>query len=450
MVLWFVIVGVVLVVMALTGSVLKRLPLTTSMLYLGLGFLLGPAWLGLIDLDPLRDSKGLERATEIAVLISLFTAGLKLRVPLTDRRWRAPFRLAFLSMTLTVGLTTLVGVFLLQLSLGAAVLLGAVLAPTDPVLASDVQVEHPADRDHLRFTLTGEAGLNDGTAFPFVMLGLGLLGHHSLGPFGAQWLGVDVLWAVGAGLGIGAGLGWLVGKLVLHVRKRHGEGTGLDDFLALGLITLSYGLALVAHSYGFLAVFAAGYALRGIERKASSQSGRPEIPFIPVEPGHEEEVATAPATAPAYLAQAVLSFNEQMERIAEVAMVIMLGALLVTLRLTAEMLWFVPLLLLGIRPLAAYLGLAGSPLDRNQRCLTAWFGIRGIGSLYYLMYALQHGVPPGLGRVLVDFTLVTVATSIVVHGVSVTPLMNRYNARVRRFSRAPQSRAVSARPNTQA
>ena len=124
----------------------------------------------------------------------------------------------------------------LGLTLGAAILLGAILAPTDPVLASDVQLAHPHDRDRLRFTLTGEGGLNDGTAFPFVMLGLGLLGLHDLGPDGLRWLAVDVVWAVVVGLAIGFALGTLVGRLVVHLRSARREFTGADDFLALGLI----------------------------------------------------------------------------------------------------------------------------------------------------------------------------------------------------------------------
>jgi NhaP-type Na+/H+ or K+/H+ antiporter len=172
-------------------------------------------------------------------------------------------------MTLTVGMITLVGAFLLHLPWGAAILLGAILAPTDPVLASDVQVATPGDRDRLRFSLTGEAGLNDGTAFPFVMLGLGLLGLHPLGACGWRWLAVDVGWAVLGGLAVGGVLGTLVGRLVLYLRRAHQEAVGRDDFLVLGLITLSYGSALLLHTYGFLAVFAAALALRRIEMHES-------------------------------------------------------------------------------------------------------------------------------------------------------------------------------------
>ena len=179
--IWAIIIGALLTTMALSGSLLKRLPLSTAMLYLAAGVGLGPAGWALMTPHPLSHSAILERMTEVAVLVSLFAAGLKLGLPLSDKHWRMPVRLAFVSMTLTVALIVVIGVFGLGLSLGAAVLLGGILAPTDPVLASDVQVKNAGDRDRLRFSLTGEGGLNDGAAFPFVMLGLGLLGLHDLG-----------------------------------------------------------------------------------------------------------------------------------------------------------------------------------------------------------------------------------------------------------------------------
>src|SRR5688500_4731781 len=256
--IWYVVVGSLLVAVALAGTMLKRLPLTTSLLYLLVGVGLGPWGLNLIRIDPVAQAELLERLTEVAVIVSLFTAGLKLRLPLRDRLWWLPVRLASVSMVITVARIAAAGVWLLGLPLGAAVLLGAVLAPTDPVLASDVQVEHPTDRDRLRFGLTGEAGLNDGTAFPFVMLGLGLLGLHDLGPAGWKWIAVDVLWAIGGGLAVGAIAGTAVARLVLYLRQHHKEAVGLDEFLALGLLALSYGVALWLHTYGFLAVFAAG------------------------------------------------------------------------------------------------------------------------------------------------------------------------------------------------
>ena len=448
--LLFILVGAMFVVMALATSVLRRLPLTTSLLYLGVGYAIGGAGLGLIRPDPLASAAILERITELAVIVSLFTAGLKLRLPLRAMRpgaapggaasqfrfrlhptWRPAVRLATVSMVLTIGLVAVAGWALFGLPLGAAVLLGAILAPTDPVLASEVQVDDPTDRDRLRFSLTGEAGLNDGTAFPFVMLGLGLLGLHDLGASGALWLSRDVLWAVTAGLAVGGLLGTAVGRLVLYLRREHREAVGLDDFLALGLIALAYGVALLVHAYGFLAVFAAGLALRRIERQHTEVAGDAD-PAVPAAAGAEEEaVATDPQKAPAYMAQAVLGFNEQLERIGEVLVVTLLGAMLTLQLFTWQTLLFIALLLLVLRPLAVTCGLLGAALLRQQRRLIAWFGIRGVGSVYYLTYAIEHGLPEDLARTLSGIVLSTVAVSAVVHGISVTPLMRSYRNRSR-------------------
>jgi NhaP-type Na+/H+ or K+/H+ antiporter len=428
--IWSVIVGLLLVVMALSGSVLARLPLSTAMLYLMVGLAVSPWGMGLLWADASRHSAVLETLTEVVVLISLFSAGLKLSSALSARRWLLPLRLAVVSMIFTVLAIAAVGHLLLGLSVGAAILLGGILAPTDPVLASDVQVHTPGDRDKLRFSLTGEGGLNDGTAFPFVLLGLGLLGLHDLGQWGWRWFAVDVVWGVACGIGVGAGLGLAVGRLVLFLRREHQEAVGLDDFLALGLVALSYGTALMLHGYGFLAVFAAGVALRHLVER---QSSRPAASQQVVEQAAAapdttaaEQAAVDPEHAPAYMMHAVLGFNEQLERIGEVTVVIAIGALLWAVDWHAAVWWFVPLLLLVIRPLSVAIGLSRSSASGNQRLLIGWFGIRGIGSLYYLMYAINHGLPAGLADELTSLTLSVVVTSIVVHGISVTPLMAMY------------------------
>lgn len=435
--LWSVIVGLLLVLMALSGSVLKRLPLSTAMLYLGVGAAVSPWGLGLLPADPLQHTVLLERLAEVVVLLSLFTAGLKLSPGLRDRRWALPVRLAVVSMMITVGLLALVAWLLLDLPLGACVLLGAILAPTDPVLASDVQIREPTDQDRLRFALTGEGGLNDGTAFPFVMLGLGLLGVHELGAGGWRWWTVDVLWATSAGLGIGALLGLAVGRLVLFLRREHKEAVGLDDFLALGLIALSYGVALLLHAYGFLAVFAAGVALRQLEQSQTREPASAEqVERAMADPDRSAaaSIAVDPRHAPAFMAQAVLGFNEQVERIGEVTIVITIGALLWAVRFEPAVVFIVPLLLLLVRPLSVAVGLAGSDVSRTQRVLVGWFGIRGVGSLYYLMFALNHGVEGEVARTLVSVTLSVMVASILLHGLSVTPLMAAYERAVRRHA----------------
>ena len=436
--IWSTLVGALLIVMALGSTVLARLPLSTAMLYLAVGMAVSPMGFGLLSTDLGTDTVLLEHLTEVVVLVSLFTAGLKLSPGLTDRSWLLPMRLALTSMVLTAGAITAVGYYLLNLPIGAAVLLGGILAPTDPVLASDVQVHKPGDRDRLRFALTGEGGLNDGTAFPFVMLGLGLLGLHDIGAGGWRWAVVDVAWATAAGLGVGTVLGLAVGRLVLYLRRQHKEAVGLDDFLALGLIGLSYGVAMLLHGYGFLAVFAAGVALRHLEQSQSRSAGAAPNESLQVaaraaadpDTSIADAAAVHPRHAPAYMTQAVLGFNQQLERIGEVAVVITIGALLWAVQWKHAVWWFVPLLLLVIRPAAVALGLSGSQSSANQRWLIGWFGIRGIGSLYYLMHAINHGLAPALVDVMTALTLSVVVTSIVVHGISVTPMMAAYERRV--------------------
>ncbi len=433
---WAAVAGLLLLVMALGDSLLSRLPLSTSMLYLAVGVAISPFWLGLTRLSAVLDGKAVEHLAEVVVLVSLFGSGLKMSLGLTDGRWLLPVRLAVVSMIATIALVALAGMAWLGLSLGAAVLLGGLLAPTDPVLASDVQLARPDDRDRLRFSLTGEAGLNDGTAFPFVLLGLGLLGLHDLGDSFRRWLAVDVLWAVSAGLVIGAVLGTLVGRLVLYFRRTHKEAVGLDNFLALGLIGLTYGAASLAAGYGFLAVFAAGVALRRVEQRATRGSqGASASAEIAAEAhadpdlSHAERAATDARHAPAFMAHAMLSFNEQIERIAEVAAVVAIGMMLWAVDWPQASWSFVALLLLVIRPLSAAIGLVGSRTSRSQRALIGWFGIRGVGSLYYLMYAADHGLDKAMAAQMTALVLSVVVVSIVVHGVSVTPLMSLYEGR---------------------
>lgn len=434
--LWYAIVGTLLLTMAIGGSLLQRLPLSTAMLYLVIGFGLGPVGLGLLDADPLKHSELFEHLSEIAVITSLFITGLKLSVPMHHARWVLPLRLASVSMIITISLITIAGMLGLGLSLGAAVLLGSILAPTDPVLASDVQLEDPADRDQMRFSLSGEGGLNDGTAFPFVMLGLGLLGLHELGAGGWKWIVVDVIWGICGGLVIGGTLGHLVGKLVIYLRVRHREALALDEFLALGLIALAYGTALLLHTLGFIAVLAAGLALRRIQEhpddKILPQDALPEI-LIKNKPqlAKAKGIAAESANANTQMTHAMLNFNEQLERFGELVVVLIIGAMLSYTFLPPAALWFTPLLFLFIRPVSVWLGFPGSRSTLEHRGLISWFGIRGIGSIYYLMYAINRGLDPALTQQLVAITLIVVSTSIVVHGVSVTPLMRRYTRRRR-------------------
>jgi NhaP-type Na+/H+ or K+/H+ antiporter len=409
---WCLVIGLLLIGMGLTDTVRRDLPFSASALYLLAGLLMGPEVGGLLRLDLFDDARLLEVVTEVAVLISLFAVGLRLRVRLTDRLWLTPVRLATLGMLLTIGGLALVGVWF-GLSLGAAMLLAAILAPTDPVLASDVQVDDPNDRDKLRFGLSGEGGLNDGTAFPFVMLALGLLGLHELGEGTWRWWGVDLLWAVTGALVLGWVLGWSFSRMVLHLRREREQALGMESFLTLGLIALTYGLALTINSYGFLAVFVAGLAMRSVEF-ADSDGKR-----------HAHGSDESPKTS-AYMARVVLDFALDIERLAELTVMLLVGSLLHAEVFNWASLGMAAALLLVVRPLAVQLTLIGSDLTRGQRRLAAWFGIRGVGSIYYLAFAISHGVVGDEATWVAHAVLATVVASVVLHGASATPAMRLY------------------------
>jgi NhaP-type Na+/H+ or K+/H+ antiporter len=428
--LWAALIGAVLLVTASVNTVIERLPLSLSMFYLLVGAALSPWWLDLVQWTAIDDAALLERLTEIVVVISLFVAGLKLSAGMADRQWLLPVRLATTSMVVTVAVVALLAWGFLGLEPGPAILLGAILAPTDPVLASEVQVSDSEDRDRLRFALTGEGGLNDGTAFPFVMLGLGLMGLHEIGESGWRWVAVDLAWATACGVGVGAALGSGLGHWILYLRRRHHQAIGLDSFIGLGLTALAYGVTVLLSGYGFLAAFAAGVALRRVEQRESAAAKAPAAPSDGADGAGTEAseggLAVHPQHGPAYMAHEVLDFKEQVERIGEVVAVIAIGALLWSLRWDLVAWWLVLLLMLVVRPVAVVVGLAGSGIAPKQRRLIGWFGLRGVGSIYYLMYAIGHGLPERVAEHLTAITVATVVTSVVLHGISVTPLMQWY------------------------
>ncbi|MGO4327395.1 MULTISPECIES: cation:proton antiporter [unclassified Cupriavidus] len=424
---WAWVIGALLITMGLIGSMMKRLPVSASALYLVSGIALGPSGMGLIraDLADRGHAVVLETITEIALLVSLFAVGLRLRVHPRERIWRIPLRLATLGMLLTIAMLYAIGTLLMGLPAGVALLLAAILAPTDPVLASDVQVADPQDRDRMRFSLSGEGGLNDGAAFPFVMLALGLMGARGAGGTWQHWLWAELLWATLAGLALGWGMGWLCSRAVLALRKRHGGALGMESFFTIGLIGTAYGAALAAHSYGFLAVFAAGLAMRHVEHAENVDTEPSEVLESAALVG-QESTAVQHDKAAAYLAHIVGEFSLDLERLAELSVMVLVGALLSARLLRWEYLGLGLALILLVRPLAVYLSTAGAALQPAQRRLVAWFGVRGIGSVYYLAYALAHGADPRHALLLADATLCVVVLSVALHGSSATPLMAMY------------------------
>ncbi|MBA3056525.1 MAG: cation:proton antiporter [Gammaproteobacteria bacterium] len=444
---WFVLIGGLLLVRGLTPSVLKRSPFTAAMIYLAVGLLVGPSVLNLFHFNPLKESALLEVLTEVAVLISLFSAGVKMPVPFSFSHWRAPILLATVSMSITVALVAAFAYYVLGLPLGAGVLLGAIVAPTDPVLATDVQSRHPGDRDQLRFTLTCEAGMNDGSAFPFVMLGLGLLGLHELGDTNLRWALVDVLWATVGGIAVGIVAGVLLARLGWKLRRVPHQHELMDDFLGLGLIGLVYGVSVMINAWGFLAVFAAAVALRQTELKlarAAQQASSAQQASTALSTATAQmdpsSLDSAPESAP-MVSQGSLVFKEHLERLSEVMLVLLVGGSLFLNSWSWAAVGLALFVFLVARPVSVFLGLLGTRTTWRIRGMVGWFGVRGIGSLYYLMYAIQHGLPEALALELIQLTLIVVTLSILLHGISVKPLMAHFWKRKTPSMMAPEGGA---------
>lgn len=431
---WFLFVGGLLLVMGLTFTLLKRSPITAAIIYLAVGVLVGPSGLNLFHFNPLKESKLLEALTEVAVLISLFSAGVKMPVPFSLARWRTPILLATVSMAVTVAMVAGFAWLLLGLPLGAAVLLGAIVAPTDPVLATDVQIRHPGDRDQLRFTLTCEAGLNDGSAFPFVMLGMGLLGLHKLGDLGWRWLMVDVLWATVVGIAIGVAAGVALARLGWKLRRAPHQHELLDDFLGLGLIGVVYGVAVMLHAWGFLAVFFAAVALRQTELTLAKATRHSDAARVPLETISTDLAVAATAELPPTVSEGSLIFKEHLERLSELVLILLVGGALFLSSWSWQAVGLALFLFVIARPVSVLIGLLGTHAKWRIRGMTGWFGVRGIGSLYYLMYAIQHGLPEPLALQLIQLTLIVVTLSILLHGISVKPLMGHFWRRGKQVS----------------
>ena len=419
----YLLVGVALLMAVILPNALARHAVSAPMVLLLFGMVIGflPLPEGVVA-SPVTHRAFVEHLTELAVLVALMGVGLALDRPLdvrswvTWRRWGATWRLLLIAMPLCIAGVALLG-WGLGLAPAAAVLLGAALAPTDPVLASDVQVEGPTqfsdseeeidERDEVRFALTSEAGLNDGLAFPFVYAAIFILTKGSLEDWALTWLGWELVGKVLVGAAFGTAVGWLLAKLAFR-----GPSPSLrlaeqgEPLLALAGVLLSYGAAeALGGGYGFLAVFACALTLRSAER------------------GHDYH---------AHMHESI----ERLERLLTLIVLLLLGVTLtsnllgdVTLRsvLIAVALIFV------VRPVSAFFALrVGSgedrvgdrTLGRPEQLATAFFGVRGVGSIYYLAYAAGEAKFPGLEELWATVGF-TIALSVLVHGVAATPVMQR-------------------------
>lgn len=393
--------GVVVLLVAWLPLALKTIPLSLSIVCVALGAgIFGFRWLE-FDPDPRTYDTLVEKLCEAVVIISLMGAGLKIDRKIGLRSWATTWRLLGVAMPITILAVTLLGIYALGLPPAMALLLGAALAPTDPVLASEVQVGKPrsGEEDEVRFALTSEAGLNDGLAFPFVHLALvfaavaaASAAWPDLSELGV-WLASDVVWRIGAGVGIGwlvgRGLGWLT-----FGRARSRLSGTRDGLVAIGATFVAYASAEICHGYGFLAVFVAALVLRDTERN------------------HEYH-------------EALHDFSEQVERLLMMLVLVLFGGAIAS-GLFASLTWTDCLVALAIvlliRPLAGWISLLGSGYPAKERSLISFFGIRGIGSFYYIAYGVNHGAFASSER-LWAITGLVVLVSIVVHGISATPAM---------------------------
>lgn len=392
--------GIIVLLVAWLPLALEKLPLSLAIFCVLIGVaLFGPGILAFAPSPRLYDTIT-EKLTEVVVLVALMGAGLKLDRPIGLKAWASTWRLLAIAMPLTIVGVAALGFWGLGFPLAMALLFGAALAPTDPVLASDVQTGPPktGEDNEVRFALTSEAGLNDGLAFPFVLLAIAFAGAASLGRMPnleeiGRWAAVAVVWKIGAGIAVG----WIVGRLMgwLTFGAAHFKLSGAGDGLvAVGATLVAYCLTEVAHGYGFLAVFVAALALRARERN------------------HDYH-------------EALHDFAEQIERLLMLLVLVLFGGAIAT-GLFSSLTWRDGLVALAVilvvRPVAGWVALLGSGLPRRDRALLSFLGIRGIGSFYYIAYALNHG-SFGDSERLWAVTGLVVLMSILVHGVTSTPLM---------------------------
>ena len=375
---------------------------SASLIYLGFGVAAAVA-VQLFDLawiDPVDDSAIVERLAEFAVIVALFSTGLKLDRDISWHGWKSVARLLGLVLPLTIAAVAVFGATVMGLSWAAAIVLAAALAPTDPVLAGDLGVGPPGEEDESEpnFSITAEAGLNDGLAFPFVILGL-FVAASADRSWVAEWVAADVVYAVVVGLAVGAGAGYGLGALAVRLRRHELLAPEYDGWLAIPAVLVIYGLTEIVSGYGFLAAFAGGLAFRRYERDDE----------LNVRVHEGAEVA---------------------EKFSELAIILLVGSMLTLSGLGQPGLagWLlVPVLLLVIRPAAVLLSFLGSRRPRGERLFLAWFGVRGIGTLYYVAFAVSVGTLGAENDVEVVWTAIAcVVCSIVVHGVTGTPFARRW------------------------
>ncbi|MDX5422675.1 MAG: cation:proton antiporter [Hymenobacteraceae bacterium] len=388
------VVGLAALSMTWVPSLMERTPFSYPIVYLLLGILIYLLPLGLPSPDPIWREEYVVRLTELSVIISLMGTSLKIRRKFGLKRWRIPLRLVSITMLLSIAAIAFLGWTFLGFSVAGAVLLGAVMAPTDPVLAEQVQVGPPDDEeeDVVRFSLTAEAGLNDGSAFPFTWLAVVLaIAAGTGGDWFADWVLRDLLYRIV----VGAGAGYLMGRglayLIFRLPQKTKFPKAQHGFLSLSATLATYGVTEMLHGYGFIAVFVAGLTMSSIEEE------------------HEYNME-------------MHDFVNQVERIIMVVLLVLFGGSLVTgildyLTWQGAIVGIVFLLL--VRPVTALPSMLGTYSTFKEKLAVCFFGIRGIGSFFYLSFALDKVSFPEANE-LWSVVAFIVMVSIILHGVTAT------------------------------
>lgn len=421
----YLIVGIATLIAALLPRLLGRVPVSMPMVFVGAGIVAFALFPDLPDPDPTQHSWVALHLTELCVIVSLMGAGLAINRAFAWRTWSTTWRLLAVTMPISIAAVSFLGWWGLGLGAASALLLAAAVAPTDPVLASEVQVSEPLTEDEegaddeARFAITSEAGLNDGLAFPFVYaaIAISLAGLAPAGWLG-EWLLIDVVWRLSVGILVGLASGWLLRKLFFSdFSQRLGFTDKADGFIALAATFIAYGAAEVAEGYGFVAVFVCACTIRAAERTHGLHS-------------------------------VLHSFVEQIERLLTVAVLVLLGGAVargILEPLTLPDILLAVAILLIIRPLAGWLALTPGKTGPRERAVIAFFGVRGVGSLFYIAYGLQNGSFPGDDRLWAVVTVVILG-SILIHGVAATPTMALLDRARRRRARRSGTTPVAETP----
>jgi NhaP-type Na+/H+ or K+/H+ antiporter len=393
-----VVLGAAALGMAWMPAISKKLKVSYSVLYVALGFILYNFIDALPEPNPTKEVTFTLRLTELVVIVSLMGTGLKIDERFSFKEWSIPLRLVSITMLLSIAITAFLGYYWLGFSIPSAILLGAALAPTDPVLASDVQVGPPLEktRSRARLALTAEGGLNDGMAFPFTWLAIALVASSfSIETFTA-WVLKDVAFRIVVGVVTGLIFGKALAYLLFHLPKKTSLDTPSDGFVALSSTLLVYGVTELLHGYGFVAVFVCAVALRNSEMDHKY---------------HKK----------------LHAFSEQIEKILVAVVLILFGGSIaygVLSILDWRFVLFGLASIFIIRPLCAYFSVIGTSLLRKEKFMISFFGIKGVGSLFYLSFALHEAEFENAAELWCVVSFI-VLCSIVIHGFSATKTMEK-------------------------